>query len=83
MGNHVIIGAILLLICAASIAYAYVAWSKECEVNDMIQKAGAYMDKGEYDKAIDLLKKVLELDPNNPIAYYDLARVIPRALAGS
>ena len=37
------------------------------------EKAYDYHNKGEYAKAVGMYKKVIALDPKNPINYWDLA----------
>jgi len=73
MRKYAIVGIVLLIICIISGVYAYEQYTKEKLVYQYVKQATKYMENGDYDKAIDLLKKAIEIDPNYPIAYYDLA----------
>ncbi len=73
MKKYVIAGVVLLIICAVSGVYAYKSWSTANTVHNYVQKALKAMEGGDYDTAINYLEKAIEIDPNYPIAYYDLA----------
>jgi len=73
MRKYAIIGIILLIVCIISGIYAYEQYTKRKLVCQYVEQATKYMENGSYDEAIDLLQKAIEIDPNYPIAYYDLA----------
>ena len=42
------------------------------DINTLNEKAAGYMQSGEYDKAIERLNSINDLDPNYPSTYYNL-----------
>ncbi len=73
MRKYALVGIVLLIICIASGVYAYERYIKESTAYQYVQDATKEMENGNYDKAIELLEKAIEIDPDYPIAYYDLA----------
>ncbi|MCL2025892.1 MAG: tetratricopeptide repeat protein [Leptospirales bacterium] len=43
------------------------------KVDALVKQGMVYHDKSEYDKAIEVYKKALELDPESPLANYEIA----------
>ncbi len=58
---------ILLLICLSHNLYA------QKSVEDYLDKGVAYHDEGKYDKAIDMFKEGLKIDPNSSVLLYELS----------
>ena len=75
VGDIVILGAAWLSL--DSLKKAEDAFGKAREINpdltiNLYRLAHTYRLKGEYDKAIEILKRILKVTPDEASAYYDL-----------
>jgi tetratricopeptide (TPR) repeat protein len=64
-------------ICLDSLKKAVIAYEKACEMNqnltiNLFRLAHTYRLQGRFNKALAILKKIPEIDPNDASAYYDL-----------
>ena len=60
-----------LSLCFLCIIFLTGCMSK-VDINTLNEKAAGYMQNGEYDKAIERLNSINDLDPRYPSTYYNL-----------
>ncbi|WP_158961023.1 tetratricopeptide repeat protein [Myroides fluvii] len=52
--------------------FSLVAVQAQNQLEELVKEGIAYHDNGQYEKAIESYQKMLELDPNSSIAYYEI-----------
>ncbi|NUN99391.1 MAG: tetratricopeptide repeat protein [Saprospiraceae bacterium] len=58
---------LLMLLCSSVQIIA------QSTIEDFVKEGIQFHDNGEYDKAIEMYKKALEIDPKSPLANYEIA----------